>query len=562
MAFVPMTSGVALMNSRVLGNLVVLAAVSIVPAQAALTTDPAQSGYDAAVGLTRARSYEQAEFAWLNFLRQYPSSPLDGNAQYFLGETYYGRNDYRHAAAAYAAGIEKYPRGDMAAETLLKLGISLGRSGDHSSACEAFSRLDRDFPGTAGVVRERSLVEKRQYHCTDAPSQATVAPGDGAAQASVIPVTVPGPDAAAPASPSAAAPAPMPEAAPAKIASLEPRGSDGEPAPPAVPTIPVERKKLSDIDAERAAARAELVVTPPPVAGKSGRRPVVTASAASTDTIKTAQNLLIALNYDVGPADGQAGPKLHDAISAFETKSGMRSDGEVSDQLLQHLSAALAVPHNKKPAPEAPQSRVVGAGTGFVVSKSGFVVTSYHLVEQCGEIRVRSPGSDGAVTPLVASDARDDLALLRLALPAATAVTFREGRGPHQGDGIVVTGLSPNQADSSEFYLTSGVISALGGGAKNDNGVLKLSVLINSERGSAPVFDRTGQVVGILAGGAPAKGAASNADSGVALRSTIARNFLDAHDVDYESGQSVTELKASEIGEQAKGAVVLVECRR
>ncbi len=550
------------MNSRVLGSLVVLAAVAVVPAQAALTTDPAQSGYDAAVGLTRARSYEQAEFAWLNFLRQYPSSPLDGNAQYFLGETYYGRNDYRHAAAAYAAGIEKYPRGDMASETLLKLGISLGRSGDLASACEAFGRLDRDFPGAAGVVRERSLVEKRQYHCADTPAQASPAVADAAAPPSAIPATAAGPDASPPSAPAApaAARALMPE--PAKLASLEPRTFDGEPAPPAVPTIPVERKKLSEIDAERAAARAELTVPAFPVTGKSSRRPAITASAASTDSIKTAQNLLIALNYDVGPADGQAGPKLRDAISAFETKSGMRSDGEVSDQLLQHLSAALTV--RKKPAPEVPQPRIVGAGTGFVVSKSGFVMTSYRLVEQCGEIRVRTPGSEGAATPLVASDPHNDLALLHLPSPAATAVTFREGRGPRQGDGVVVTGLSSGPTDASEFYLTSAVISALSG-AKNDSGVLKLSVPASaSEHGSAPVFDRTGEVIGILAGTAPTKGAANGTspDGGVALRATIARNFLDVHDVDYESAQSATELKASEIGEQAKGAVVLVECRR
>src|ERR1700733_13704942 len=104
-----MTSGVALMDSRGLTSLVVLAAISAAPAQAPLTTDPAQSGYDTAVGLTRARSYEQAEFAWLNFLRQYPGSPLDGNAQYFLGETYYGRNDFRHAAAAWPCPQRRVP---------------------------------------------------------------------------------------------------------------------------------------------------------------------------------------------------------------------------------------------------------------------------------------------------------------------------------------------------------------------------------------------------------------------------------------------------------------------
>jgi S1-C subfamily serine protease len=191
-------------------------------------------------------------------------------------------------------------------------------------------------------------------------------------------------------------------------------------------------------------------------------------------------------------------------------------------------------------------------------------MTSYHLVGQCGEIRIKAPGSEGAAAPLVASDPRNDLALLRLPSPAASAVTFREGRGPHQGDGVVVTGLSSGPADASEFYLTAAQISGLAG-TKNDNGFLKLSVPANaSEQGSAPVFDRTGEVIGILAGATPAKGAASgaSADGGLALRATIARNFLDVHDVDYESGQSATELKAAEIGEQAKGAVVLVECRR
>jgi tol-pal system protein YbgF len=561
-----MTSGVALMDSRALGSLVVLAAVSVIPAQAALTTDPAQSGYDTAVGLTRARSYEQAEFAWLNFLRQYPGSPLDGNAQFYLGETYYGRNDFRHAAAAYAAGIEKYPKGDMAAETLLKLGISLGRSGELPSACDAFARLDRDFPSTTGVVHERSLVEKRQYHCTDGAATASAAAPDAPA---VIQAAVSGQDAAVPppAAPPPSAPAAgitpsmtAPEPHPAKVASLE-RMDETEPAPPAIPTIPVDRKKLSDIDAERAAARAELVVPPPPTTGKSARHAaLVSSNNVSPDTIKTAQNLLTALNYDVGPSDGQAGPKLHEAISAFETKSGLHGDGEVSDQLLWRLSAALA--GGKKALPEAPTSRVVAAGTGFVVSRSGFVVTSYHLVQQCSEIRVHPTGSEGAATSLVASDAHADLALLRLASPIDAAVKFHDGRGPRQGDGVVVTGLSMGSPDGSEYYLTSGVISSLAG-AQNDNGMLKLSMQATTERGSAPVFDRTGEVIGIVADTIPSRIGASKTppDGGVALRATIARNFLDAHDVDYESGQSTTELKAVDIGEQAKAAVVLVECR-
>ena len=61
---------------------------------------------------------------------------------------------------------------------------------------------------------------------------------------------------------------------------------------------------------------------------------------------------------------------------------------------------------------------------------------------------------------------------------------------------------------------------------------------------------------------APSRAGGASQDGGVALRATIARNFLDAHDVDYESGVSATDLKEADIGALAKGVVVLVECRR
>src|SRR5260221_12000366 len=124
------------MDYRILAGVVVFLAASGTGAPAAV--DPAQASYDTAFGLTRARSFDQAELAWQNFLRQYPDHPLDGSAQYFLGETYFGRNDYQRAAAAFAAGIERYPRGDLAVETLLKLGIALGRSGQTGAASHAF----------------------------------------------------------------------------------------------------------------------------------------------------------------------------------------------------------------------------------------------------------------------------------------------------------------------------------------------------------------------------------------------------------------------------------------
>jgi tol-pal system protein YbgF len=543
------------MDCRILAGVVVLVAASWSSAEAAV--DPAQASYDTAFGLTRARSFDQAEQAWQNFLRQYPDHPLDGSAQYFLGETYFGRNDYPRAAAAFAAGFEKYPRSDLAAETLLKLGIALGRSGQAAPACEALARLEREFPSTSGVVRERALVEKRQYRCAE-PAVATAPP------ATLIPPAARAPETAA----KAAEPAPATASGTGlSLASLERRiaerehlGSDGEPAPQAQPVTSVERRRLGDAsDAEREAARAELYVTPPPIVAARLQKVRPSAPGVSGDSVKTAQILLAALDYDVGTPNGQLGPKTRDAVRAFETKDGMRTDGEVSDRLLQRLSLALAI----RKAIVAPPTVHRVAGTGFVVSRSGYVLTALHLVEGCPDIRVRTLGSEGVTTPVVATDPEDDLALLRLKAPTKAAVTFHDGRGPRQGDGIVVSGLTLGEGETSDFYVTAGTIGAVAG-PRNELGVMKISAAVATERGGAPVFDRAGRVIGVL-GGAPgrkAAAAASAAKDGIALRATLARNFLDAHDVDYETGAATGELKAAEIGDIAKEVVVQIECRR
>ena len=61
--------------------------------------------------------------------------PLAGNAQYWLGETYYVRKDYENAATAFALGYQKYPKSAKAADDLLKLGMSLGNLGKKPDAC-------------------------------------------------------------------------------------------------------------------------------------------------------------------------------------------------------------------------------------------------------------------------------------------------------------------------------------------------------------------------------------------------------------------------------------------
>ncbi len=99
------------------------------------------------------------------FVQRYPNDPLAGNAQYWLGETYYVRQDYNNAATVFAEGYQKYPKGGKAADNLLKLGMSLGQLGQKADACRAFARLDRDFPSAPSNVKERAADEKKRLAC-------------------------------------------------------------------------------------------------------------------------------------------------------------------------------------------------------------------------------------------------------------------------------------------------------------------------------------------------------------------------------------------------------------
>lgn len=124
-----------------------------------------QEQYNYAFGLLRQANYPAAEQALRSFIQRYPNDPLAGNAQYWLGETYFVRKDYNNAAAVFAEGYQKYPKGGKAADNLLKLGMSLGQLGQKADACRAFARLDRDFPSAPAPIKDRATQEKKQLGC-------------------------------------------------------------------------------------------------------------------------------------------------------------------------------------------------------------------------------------------------------------------------------------------------------------------------------------------------------------------------------------------------------------
>jgi tol-pal system protein YbgF len=130
-----------------------------------LPTGSAQDQYNFAFGKLREADYPAAEQALRAFVQRYPNDALAGNAQYWLGETYYVRKDYNNAAATFAEGYRKYPQSGKAADNLLKLGMSLGNIGQKKEACLTFNQLAHDFPKASSNINERATQEKQRLGC-------------------------------------------------------------------------------------------------------------------------------------------------------------------------------------------------------------------------------------------------------------------------------------------------------------------------------------------------------------------------------------------------------------
>ncbi|HEU0155624.1 MAG TPA: tol-pal system protein YbgF [Stellaceae bacterium] len=135
------------------------------PAAGNLPRGSAFDQYNAAFGLVRQANYPAAEDALRNFVAEHPNHALAGNAQYWLGEVYLKRGRYGDAAAAFAEGYKRYPKGAKAPEQLLGLASALGHENQKQNACVALSQLDHDFPHPGSAVKERSAAEKKRLGC-------------------------------------------------------------------------------------------------------------------------------------------------------------------------------------------------------------------------------------------------------------------------------------------------------------------------------------------------------------------------------------------------------------
>ncbi|MDE0780677.1 MAG: tol-pal system protein YbgF [Alphaproteobacteria bacterium] len=131
----------------------------------ALPAGSTQDQYSYARQFLLKRDFDNAEKALSAFVTANPEDPLAGNAQYWLGETFYVRGDYQTAARIFAEGFQRYPGSAKAPDNLLKLGMSLSQLDQKNDACVTLKKLREEYPLAPNSIIQRAEREIGRLQC-------------------------------------------------------------------------------------------------------------------------------------------------------------------------------------------------------------------------------------------------------------------------------------------------------------------------------------------------------------------------------------------------------------
>jgi serine protease Do len=134
-------------------------------------------------------------------------------------------------------------------------------------------------------------------------------------------------------------------------------------------------------------------------------------------------------------------------------------------------------------------------GSGFIISADGYVLTNAHVVREADEVIVKLTDKREFKAKIIGTDARSDVALLKIEANGLPRVTLGDPSQLKVGEWVVAIG-SPFGLENT---VTAGIVSAKGRALPQENYVpfIQTDVAINPGNSGGPLFNLKGEVVGI-----------------------------------------------------------------
>lgn len=150
-------------------------------------------------------------------------------------------------------------------------------------------------------------------------------------------------------------------------------------------------------------------------------------------------------------------------------------------------------------------STITSSGTGFAISSSGYIATNYHVIDGLSDISIKGISNDftkSFTAKVIASDKNNDLAILKIddykfngtlgKLPYSIKYS-----SPKTGQNVFTLGYPLRNSMGDEVKVTDGIISSKTG-YDGDITSYQVSVPVQSGNSGGPLFDKDGNLVGVI----------------------------------------------------------------
>jgi putative serine protease PepD len=178
------------------------------------------------------------------------------------------------------------------------------------------------------------------------------------------------------------------------------------------------------------------------------------------------------------------------------TTAALRADGPLDIQRVLGIIRPSVVTIQTG----APDSMFGGAGSGFIISEDGLILTNAHVIEGAGgNISIRYNDGTTSSASLVGASTADDLALLQADRAGLTPAALGSSANLLVGDPVVAIGNALNLGGDPS--VTSGIVSAkdreISDGTISLRNLIQTDAAINPGNSGGPLVNANGEVVGI-----------------------------------------------------------------
>ncbi|MDF1643980.1 MAG: DegQ family serine endoprotease [Pseudomonadales bacterium] len=184
-------------------------------------------------------------------------------------------------------------------------------------------------------------------------------------------------------------------------------------------------------------------------------------------------------------------------ISTTRTVARGVSSNQLPEQIPEILRHFFGEPNGRQyqPAPPREQSSL---GSGFIISRDGYIVTNNHVIKDADKIIVRLNDRRELEATLVGADSRSDLAVLKIEGKNLPTVKLGDSDRLRVGEWVLAIG-SPFGFD---YSASAGIVSAKRRSLPNESNenyvpFIQTDVAINPGNSGGPLFNLDGEVIGI-----------------------------------------------------------------